>query len=306
MVDKNKQGLNLPYLKEDQQTVQELLSAGVHFGHRTQKWHPSMREYIYTERNGVHIIDLVKSIKKFNEAVDALYEYASKGVVMFVGTKLQAKDIVKTAAIRSKSHFVVHRWPGGLLTNYSMAVKSIKKLNEMLRGFREGIENRTKKELLLMKTELVRLFNLYGGLRGLVKAPPSCLIVVDAKKSRIAIKEAYKKSIPVIAMVDTNSSTDMINHVIPSNDDAVGSIRFIIERLADVILITNKGVGVEYEDVDMDSIKQAIKNMAKMVEAKRLQVLERNQAREGRYGRHERRPKVVRVSREQVKKFVKI
>lgn len=290
-------------LSNDEETILTLLKHGVHFGHKTQKWHPSMRNYIYTESRGIHIIDLVKTIDMFNSAAMALYNYASSGPVIFVGTKAQAKDIVKSAAIRSKSFFVVHRWPGGLLTNMNMTIRSIKKLSELLRGFKFGIENRTKKELLLMKTELQRLFNLYGGLRGFNKKP-SCIIVVDAKKSRIAIKEANKVGVPVIAMVDTNSSTDLINHIIPSNDDALGSIDFIINRLADVILLANKGQGVEYEEVNMNEITDLINNMAKTLELKKKKLLQ-NENDSSRYGNY-RRPKVIRVTKEQVKKVVRI
>lgn len=301
--DANKQDdISHLLLKNDDATVLTLLKAGVHFGHKTQKWHPSMKKYIYTESKGIHIIDLVKTIEKFNEAAKALFKYSSSGLVIFVGTKPQAKDIVKAAAIRSKSFFVVHRWPGGLLTNMSMTIKSIKKLSELLSSFRFGIENRTKKELLLMKTELQRLFNLYGGLRGLNKKP-SCLVVVDAKKSRIAIREANKIGIPVIAMVDTNSSTEMIDHVIPSNDDAIGSIELIINRLADVVLLANKGRGAEYEDVNMNEITELINNMAKTIELRKKSMLKEDTAlvKNG-----YRKPKVIRVTREQVKKVVKI
>ncbi|BDQ04744.1 MAG: hypothetical protein KatS3mg084_0262 [Candidatus Dojkabacteria bacterium] len=295
--ENNKQKVVLPLLEESDESIELLLKAGVHFGHKTQRWHPSMREYIYAHRDGIHIIDLVKTIRKLNEAIEAAYHYASKGEIIFVGTKPQAQDIVKNVAIRTKSHFVINRWPGGLLTNYMVTRKSIKKLNDYIRAFKEGIENRTKKELLKMFAELKRLDSLYGGLKSFNKRP-ACLIVVDAKKSRIAIREAYKMNIPVIAVVDTNSSTDMITHVIPANDDSISSIDLILNRLGDTVLLGNGGKGVEYVEIDQAELEAAIQNMAKMLEQKKL----RNLAAGTDQGKGQ--PRVVRVSREQAKKIV--
>ncbi|GIW57530.1 MAG: hypothetical protein KatS3mg083_475 [Candidatus Dojkabacteria bacterium] len=295
--ENKKQKVVLPLLEESDASIELLLKAGVHFGHKTQRWHPSMREYIYTVRDGIHIIDLVKTIQKLNEAIEAIYQYATRGEVIFVGTKPQAQDIVKNVAIRTKSHFVINRWPGGLLTNYMVTRKSIKKLNDYIKGFKEGIENRTKKELLKMLAELKRLDSLYGGLKSFNKRP-ACLVVVDAKKSRIAIREAYKMNIPVIAMVDTNSSTDMITHVIPSNDDAISSIEFILNRLGDAVLLGNGGKGVEYVELQKDELENAIQNMAKMLEQKKLAKLGATS------DQGKGQPRIVRVSREQAKKIV--
>ncbi len=295
--ENKKQKIVLPLLEESDASIELLLKAGVHFGHKTQRWHPSMREYIYTVRDGIHILDLVKTIRKLNEAIEAVYQYATRGEVIWVGTKPQAQDIVKNVAIRTKSHFVINRWPGGLLTNYMVTRKSIKKLNDYIKGFKEGIENRTKKELLKMLAELNRLDSLYGGLKSFNKRP-SCIVVVDAKKSRIAIREAYKMNIPVIAMVDTNSSTDMITHVIPSNDDAISSIDLILNRLGDAVVLGNGGKGVEYVEVQKDELENAIQNMAKMLEQKKLAKL--GSAADKGNGQ----PRIVRVSREQAKKFV--
>lgn len=295
--ENKKQKVVLPLLEESDASIELLLKAGVHFGHKTQRWHPSMREYIYTVRDGIHIIDLVKTIQKLNEAIEAIYQYATRGEVIFVGTKPQAQDIVKNVAIRTKSHFVINRWPGGLLTNYMVTRKSIKKLNDYIKGFKEGIENRTKKELLKMLAELKRLDSLYGGLKSFNKRP-ACLVVVDAKKSRIAIREAYKMNIPVIAMVDTNSSTDMITHVIPSNDDAISSIEFVLNRLGDAVLLGNGGKGVEYVELQKDELENAIQNMAKMLEQKKLAKLGATS------DQGKGQPRIVRVSREQAKKIV--
>jgi small subunit ribosomal protein S2 len=289
----------LPLLKHDDATLEALLNAGVHFGHQTQRWNPAMRQYIYTSRDGIHIIDLVKTIDHINEAIEAIYNYASKGEVLFVGTKTQSQDIVRDAAVRSKSHFVVNRWPGGLLTNYLVTRKSIKKLNEYVKQFKEGIENRTKKEMLQMKKELERLDILYGGVKMFNKRP-ACVVVVDPKKGRIAVREAERMKIPVIALADTNASPEMVDHIIPANDDALNSIDFIINKLADTVILANKEVGPEYVAIDFNEIEENIQNMAKILEDKKMHPAG---ARADRAGEGHR---VVRVSREEAKRFEKV
>lgn len=301
MEEKKETKQKLPVLEHTDATLESFLQAGVHFGHQTHRWNPAMKEYIYTSRDGIHIIDLVKTIDLLNEAIEALHGYAAKGEILFVGLKTQAKDLVKDAAQKSKSHFVINRWPGGLLTNYMVTRKSIKKLNDLIKGFREGIENRTKKEMLGMKKDLERLEFLYGGVKQFNKKP-AALVVVDAKKSRIAIREAHKMGIPVIGIVDTNSSPEMISHIIPANDDSLKSIELIINKLADVVALANGGKGPEHMDVDFDEIEENIKNMAKLVE-------ERKHSGGSAASREESRnrpgaPRVVRVSREQAKRFV--
>lgn len=295
--EKKETKVKLPLLELNDSTLEELLQAGVHFGHRTQRWDPSMREYIYTSRDGIHVIDLVKTVEKLNEAIEALFEYASKGEVMFVGTKPQIRDVIKNAAIKSHSHFVINRWPGGLLTNYLVTRKSIKKLNDYVKGFKEGIENRTKKELFKMEEELKRLDILYGGVKMFNKRP-ACVIVVDPKKSQIAVREAKRMNIPVIALVDTNASTNMIDHVIPTNDDAIHAVELIINKLADVIDLANKGVGPEFAEIDYAEVSEAVQNMSKKLEEKKMHggvSAEPGKA----------QPRVIRVSREQAKRFVK-
>lgn len=289
--------VKMPLLELNDATLETLLNAGVHFGHQTQRWNPAMQQYIYTSREGIHIIDLIKTIEKLNEAIEAVYNYASRGEVLIVGTKTQAKDIVREAAIKSKSHFVINRWPGGLLTNYMVTRKSIKKLNDYIKGFREGIENRTKKELIVMKKDLERLDFLYGGVK-LFNKRPAAVIVVDPKKSRIAVREAHKMGIPVIGIVDTNASPEMIDHVIPANDDALHSIEFIMSKLVEAIELGNKGVGPEYVAVDYNEVEESVQNMAKKLEEKKSQHGHSHE--EGR-GSH----RVVRVSREQAKRFAK-
>ncbi len=289
----------LPLFELSDSTVESLLNAGVHFGHRTAKWNPAMRPYIYTSRGGIHIIDLVKSIDKMNEAIEAVYEYSKKGEVLFVGTKTQARDIVREAAVRSKAHFIINRWPGGFLTNYIAMRKSIKRMNDLIKGFQEGIENRTKKELMGMKKELERLNLLYGGVKQFNKRP-ACLVVVDVKKSRIAIREAHMMKIPVIAIVDTNASPENIDHVIPANDDSIKSIELVINRLADTILLSNEGKGVDYIPVDFEQVEDSIQNMTRILE-------ERKSSQPAYQGQQRSKPgpRVVRVSREQSKKFAK-
>lgn len=286
--------VDLPLLKKDESTVKLLLGAGVHFGHQTQRWNPAMKKYIYTSRDGIHIIDLLQSIDGLNEAVEAIYEYARKGEILFVGTKTQAQDVIRDAATRSKSHFIINRWPGGFLTNYLAMRKSIKKINDLIKSFKEGIENRTKNEMMQIKKELERLEFLYGGVKNFNKRP-SCVVVVDSKRSRIVIKEAQKMSIPVIAIVDTNSSPEGVKHVIPANDDAIKSIEFIINKLADIVLIGNGGKGVEYAPVDFTEIEDNIQNMARIIAEKKMS----RSTHDPKAGDH----MIFRVSREQAKKF---
>lgn len=297
--DKN---IKLPLVEANDATMEELLKAGVHFGHRTQRWHPSMREYIYTSREGIHIIDLVKTIDKLNEAIQAAYDFSSKGEILFVGTKQQIRDAVRDAAIKSKSHFVINRWAGGLLTNYLVTRKSIKKMNDYIRGFKDGIENRSKKELQKMKEELGRLNILYGGVK-LFNKRPAALVVVDPKKSQIAVKEANKMGIPVIAIADTNASTEGVDYVIPANDDAINSVEFILNHLVDAILLGNKGVGPEFVDINFEEVEESIQNMAKKLEEKRMAA--RSGVRREENTGNGRGPRVIRVSREQARKFVK-
>lgn len=287
-------------LEENESTIEELLGYGVHFGHKTQKWHPSMKQYIYTQRDGIHIIDLIQTINKINEALTALGEYAKKGEILFVGTKPQAKESVKSTAIKTKSHFICNRWPGGLLTNFDVTLASIKKLAGLRQQFQEGIQNRTKKEMLQMKKELERLEYLYAGVKQ-IKRKPACLIVVDPKNSRIAVREAYQMNIPVIALVDTNSPVKLVTHVIPTNDDSVNAINFVINKLGDVVLHANEGRGVDYDPVDFKQIDQVIENMSQVIQERKNMSQSTNRPGQQQQGG----PKTVRVSREDAKRFHK-
>lgn len=245
--------LNIP-------TVKDLFQAGAHFGHETRRWNPKMEKYIYTARKGIHIIDLEQTQKMLGEAMKSLLETASNGEVLLVGSKAQASEIIRDAAINSGAHFVDKRWAGGLLTNYNQVRKSLNRLRELETMFEKGVEGRTKYEITLMKKEWEKLNRLYAGVKTMDKKP-SAVVLVDVKYERGALKEAIKLKIPVIAMVDTNSDTEGVTYPIPANDDAISSIKLIINSLSDAIRLGNKGNGVhhlikDYSKVEVQIIKK--------------------------------------------------
>jgi small subunit ribosomal protein S2 len=209
-------------------TTQNLMEAGVHFGHLTRKWNPKMAEYIYMENNGIHIIDLNKTLSCLEEAVFAIRNIVRSGrKVMFVATKKQAKDIVTQEATRLNMPFVTERWLGGMLTNFATIRKSLKKLAQIEKMMKdEGYENLTKKERLMMTREKNKLQKELGGITDLNRLP-AALFVIDVKREHIAVAEAQKLNIPVFAMVDTNSDPSNIDFPIPANDDAFKSISII-------------------------------------------------------------------------------
>lgn len=241
-------------------SVKDLFQAGVHFGHETRRWNPKMEKYIYTSRKGIHIIDLEQTYKMLGVAMKSLLEIASKGEILLVGSKAQASEIIRDAAINSGSHFVDKRWAGGLLTNYNQVRKSLNRLRDLETMFEKGVEGRTKYEITLMKKEWEKLNRLYSGVKTMDKKP-SAIVLVDVKYERGALKEAIKLKIPVIAMVDTNSDTEGVSYPIPANDDAISSIKLIINALSDAIRIGNKGNGVhhllkDYSKVEVQIIKK--------------------------------------------------
>jgi len=211
-----------------------LLEAGCHFGHQAQRWSPKMKEYIYTERNGVHIFDLVKSGTKLQEAAQYVYDLAKQGkIVLFVGTKRQAQEIVQEEAIAVNAPFITTRWPGGLLTNWEQLKKSIDKLNSMKKDMAEGkYDNYTKKERVLLNREISRLERFFGGVAAL-KTVPDALFIVDVGKEKGVVNEAVAKKVPVVAMVDTNSDPTPVAFPIPVNDDAVRSIKLVVHFIAE-------------------------------------------------------------------------
>ncbi|PPL00821.1 30S ribosomal protein S2 [Parapedobacter indicus] len=217
-------------------TYQELLDAGVHFGHLTRKWDPKMAKYIFMERNGIHIIDLNKTLIKLEEAASAIKQVVKSGrKVLFVATKKQAKDIVAAQAKTVNMPFVTERWLGGMLTNFATVRKSIKKMANIDKMTKDGTYSvLSKKEKLMIQRERIKLENLLGGIADLNRLP-AALFIIDVKKEHIAVSEALKLNIPTFAMVDTNSDPTNIDFPIPSNDDATKSISLITEIIGKAI-----------------------------------------------------------------------
>lgn len=216
----------------DKITTQELMDAGVHFGHLTRKWNPKMAEYIFMENNGIHIIDLNKTLKNLDEAAFALKNIVRSGrKIMFVATKKQAKDIISEEATRLNMPFVTERWLGGMLTNFATIRKSLKKLQQIEKLMKdEAFSNLAKRERLMITREKAKLEKLLGGIADLNRLP-AALFVIDVKREHIAVGEAQKLNIPVFAMVDTNSDPSNIDFAIPANDDAFKSISLITKYL---------------------------------------------------------------------------
>jgi len=216
--------------------IQELLEAGVHFGHQTRRWNPKMRRFIFAERNGIYIIDLEKTVRQLRMAQDLMREVVGRGEgVLFVCTKKQLKAILQADAERCSAYYVTERWLGGTLTNYATIKKQIRRLKDLEQGQEEGsFEFFTKKEQLLLERERVKLERNLSGLKNMGRLP-GALFVVDAKKERIAVAEANKLGIPVVAIVDTNADPDLITVPIAGNDDAIRSVSLISGAIADAI-----------------------------------------------------------------------
>jgi small subunit ribosomal protein S2 len=235
-------------------SMKQLLEAGVHFGHQTRRWNPKMAEYIFTERNGIYIIDLQKTVKKIEEAYYFVREVAMNGQgVLFVGTKKQAQDSIKEEAERAGQFFVNARWLGGMLTNYKTIKGRINRLKELCKMEEEGIfDVLPKKEVIKLKGEMEKLEKYLGGIKNMNDLP-GALFVVDPRKERIAILEARKLGIPVVAIVDTNCDPDEVDYVIPGNDDAIRAVKLISAKIADSIIEGRQG---EQLSVDADSNSQ--------------------------------------------------
>jgi small subunit ribosomal protein S2 len=217
--------------------MKQLLEAGVHFGHQTRRWNPKMKQYIFGARNGIYIIDLQKTVRLFKKAYSFVEDTVAKGSsVLFVGTKKQAQDAIFEEAGRANQHFVNQRWLGGMLTNFSTIRQSIERLNS-LEGILQKPEetNFTKKELVNIKRQYDKLYKNLSGIREM-RRPPGAIFVVDPKKENIAVKEARKLGIPIVAIVDTNCDPDEIDYVIPGNDDAIRAIRLFAAKIADACL----------------------------------------------------------------------
>ncbi|HBG81494.1 TPA: 30S ribosomal protein S2 [candidate division CPR2 bacterium] len=218
-------------------SMKEMLEAGVHFGHQAFRWNPKMAPFIFTVKNGVHIFDLVQTQEKLQKAIAVAEEIASKGgVILFVGTKKQAKEIIKTEAERAKMPFINDRWLGGLLTNFSTIARRISYFKDLEKQLEEGADAKlSKKDNILREKEFCKLKGYLGGIKDLKKLPDA-LFVIDTHKEGLAISEANKLNIPVIGIVDSNANPDPIDYVIPGNDDAVRSIKYITSAVASAIL----------------------------------------------------------------------
>lgn len=218
-------------------SIEDLLKSGAHFGHLTRRWNPKMKDFIFMQRNGIHIVDLKKTQKYLQEALDEIQKLSRAGkTILFVGTKKQSSEIIKTEAVRSGMPFVTHRWLGGMLTNFSTVRKSISRMEEIERMKTDGtMAELTKKEGLMLSREQQKLEDTLGGIANMSRLP-GAIFVVDIIKEHLAVNEAIKLHIPVIAMVDTNSDPDVPDFIIPCNDDSARTIQLISTQIADAII----------------------------------------------------------------------
>ena len=223
-------------------SMKQLLEAGVHFGHQTRRWNPKMAPYIFTERNGIYIIDLQKTVKKLDEAYLFVRQVTEEGgEILFVGTKKQASDSIKEEAERAGAHFVNARWLGGMMTNFATIQRRIKRLEQLQGMAADGtFDLLPKKEVSKMNLEIEKLEKFLGGIKSMQKLP-AALFIVDPRKERIAVAEAKKLGIPIVAIVDTNCDPDEIDYVIPGNDDAIRAVKLIAGAMADAIIEGNQG-----------------------------------------------------------------
>ena len=227
-------------------SMKQLLEAGVHFGHQTRRWNPKMARYIFTERNGIYIIDLQKTIKKLEEAYMFVRDVAANGdSVLFVGTKKQAGESIKEEAERAGAHYVNARWLGGMLTNFKTIRQRIQRLEQLRKMQEDGTFDRLpKKEVGKLELEIEKLEKYLGGIKTMNKLP-GALFIVDPRKERIAVAEAKKLGIPIVAIVDTNCDPDEIDYVIPGNDDAIRAVKLIAGKMADAVLEGKQGEQAE-------------------------------------------------------------
>ena len=229
-------------------SMKQLLEAGVHFGHQTRRWNPKMARYIFTERNGIYIIDLQKTVRKMEEAYNYVKTLSSEGgTILFVGTKKQAQEAMKDEALRCNMFYVNERWLGGMLTNFRTIQARVARLKELEKMFEDGTtEQYPKKEVILMQRELEKLQKNLGGIKDMKKIP-GAIFVIDSKKEEIAVAEAHKLHIPVVATVDTNCDPDVVDFPIPANDDAIRAVRLLASKMADAILEGRQGQQEEVE-----------------------------------------------------------
>jgi len=226
-------------------SMKQLLEAGVHFGHQTRRWNPKMAEYIYTERNGIYIIDLQKSVGKVDEAYNAIKEVAANGgKILFVGTKKQAQDSVKSEAERCGMYYVNERWLGGMLTNFKTIQTRINRLKAIEKMAEDGtFDVLPKKEVIELRKEWDKLEKNLGGIKTM-KQIPDAIFIVDPKKERICVQEAHILGIPLIGIADTNCDPEELDYVIPGNDDAIRAVKLIVSKMADAVIEANEGVSM--------------------------------------------------------------
>nr|WP_206698899.1 30S ribosomal protein S2 [Shouchella lehensis] len=239
-------------------SMKQLLEAGVHFGHQTRRWNPKMDRYIFTERNGIYIIDLQKTVKKVESAYNFVRDLAADGgKILFVGTKKQAQDSVRDEAIRSGMYYINQRWLGGTLTNFETIQKRITRLKNLEKMQEDGtFDVLPKKEVILLKKEMDRLEKFLGGIKDM-NSIPDALFVIDPRKERIAIAEAHKLNIPIVAIVDTNCDPDEVDYVIPGNDDAIRAVKLLTGKMADAVIEATAGEEeVVLEDTNSEDVEE--------------------------------------------------
>ena len=239
-------------------SMKQLLEAGVHFGHQTRRWNPKMAPYIYTERNGIYIIDLQKSVGKVDEAYNAIRDcVANGGKILFVGTKKQAQDAIQAEAERCGMYYVNERWLGGMLTNFKTIQSRIARLKEIEAMQEDGtFDVLPKKEVIALKKELDKLQKNLGGIKDM-KRIPDAIFIVDPKKERICVQEAHTLGIPLIGICDTNCDPEELDYVIPGNDDAIRAVKLIVSKMADAVIEANQGATGEEEFVE-EAVEEAV------------------------------------------------
>ncbi|QUI23255.1 30S ribosomal protein S2 [Vallitalea pronyensis] len=237
-------------------SMKQLLEAGVHFGHQTRRWNPKMAEYIYTERNGIYIIDLQKTVGKVDDAYNAIKDVvADGGNVLFVGTKKQAQDAIKTEAERCGMFYVNQRWLGGMLTNFKTIQTRIKRLKDLEKMQEDGtFDVLPKKEVIKLKLQMDKLEKNLGGIKEM-KDVPDVMFIVDPRKEKIAIQEAHILGIPIVSIVDTNCDPDEVDYVIPGNDDAIRAVKLIVSKMADAVVEANQGAQNHIEEAAPEAKK---------------------------------------------------
>ena len=238
-------------------SMKQLLEAGVHFGHQTRRWNPKMAEYIYTERNGIYIIDLQKSVGKVDEAYKAVSDIAAEGgTILFVGTKKQAQEAVQTEAERCGMYYVNERWLGGMLTNFKTIQSRIKRLKDIEKMAEDGtFDVLPKKEVVNIKKEWDKLEKNLGGIKDM-KRIPDAIFVVDPKKEKICVQEAHSLGITLIGIADTNCDPEELDYVIPGNDDAIRAVKLIVSKMADAVIEANQGEEVVAEDAAEEATEE--------------------------------------------------